>query len=49
MAKDSTGRHAVLVAAGILLSRIMGLIRQRVFSYYFGLSDTAEFLAEPVW
>jgi putative peptidoglycan lipid II flippase len=42
MAKDSTGRHAVLVAAGILLSRIMGLIRQRVFSYYFGLSDTAD-------
>jgi putative peptidoglycan lipid II flippase len=42
MARESTGRHAFLVAAGILLSRIMGLVRQRVFSYYFGLSDTAD-------
>lgn len=38
-----TGRHAVLVAAGILLSRIMGLVRLRVFSHYFGLrSDAAD-------
>jgi putative peptidoglycan lipid II flippase len=29
------------VAAGILLSRISGLIRQRVFSYYFGLRNDA--------
>jgi putative peptidoglycan lipid II flippase len=29
------------VAAGILLSRITGLIRQRVFSHYFGLRDDA--------
>jgi len=42
MAQESTGRHAFLVAAGILLSRIMGLVRQRVFSHYFGLSDTAD-------
>lgn len=42
MTKESTGRHAFLVAAGILLSRIMGLVRQRVFSHYFGLSDTAD-------
>lgn len=42
MAKDSTGRHAFLVGFGILLSRIMGLVRQRVFSHYFGLSDTAD-------
>ena len=42
MAKESTGRHAFMVAAGILLSRIMGLVRQRVFSQYFGLSDTAD-------
>ena len=32
---------AVLVAAGILLSRIAGLIRQRVFSHYFGLRTDA--------
>jgi putative peptidoglycan lipid II flippase len=30
-----------LVAAGILLSRITGLIRQRVFSHYFGLRNDA--------
>ncbi len=42
MAKDNTGRHAFLVAAGILISRIAGLVRQRVFSNYFGLSDEAD-------
>jgi putative peptidoglycan lipid II flippase len=32
-----------LVAAGILLSRVMGLVRVRVFSHYFGLeSDAAD-------
>jgi putative peptidoglycan lipid II flippase len=30
-----------LVAAGILLSRISGLVRQRVFSHYFGLRNDA--------
>ncbi len=34
--------HAFLVAAGILLSRVMGLVRQRVFAHYFGLSDAAD-------
>lgn len=38
----STGKHAFLVGAGILLSRIVGLIRQRVFAHYFGLSDAAD-------
>ena len=34
---------AALVAAGILLSRVFGLIRVRVFSHYFGLeSDAAD-------
>jgi putative peptidoglycan lipid II flippase len=42
MTKDSSGRHAILVGAGILCSRLMGLIRQRVFSHYFGLSDIAD-------
>src|ERR1051325_8335977 len=32
---------ALFVAAGILLSRIAGLIRQRVFSHYFGLRNDA--------
>ena len=35
-------RHAFLVAAGILFSRIAGLIRERVFAHYFGNSDAAD-------
>jgi len=34
--------HAALVASGILLSRIAGLLRDRVFAYYFGNSDAAD-------
>ena len=30
------------MAAGILISRIVGLVRQRVFSHYFGLLDEAD-------
>src|SRR3989441_8221363 len=38
-----TGRSAFLVAAGILCSRLAGLVRLRVFSHYFGLeSDAAD-------
>ncbi|HEY5892351.1 MAG TPA: murein biosynthesis integral membrane protein MurJ [Chthoniobacterales bacterium] len=33
---------SVLVAAGILLSRIAGLVRQRVFAHYFGNSAAAD-------
>lgn len=36
------GRSATLVAAGIFLSRIAGLIRERVFAHYFGGSDAAD-------
>ena len=36
-----TGRSALFVAAGILLSRLTGLVRQRVFSHYFGLENDA--------
>jgi putative peptidoglycan lipid II flippase len=37
------GPAAVLVAIGILCSRLAGLIRQRVFAHYFGLqSDAAD-------
>lgn len=32
---------AIAVAIGILLSRIMGLVRERVFAYYLGNSDAA--------
>jgi len=33
---DSGGRHAAQVAAGILLTRVLGYVRERVFAYYFG-------------
>src|SRR5437868_11802512 len=36
-----TGRSAALVALGILCSRLTGLVRQRVFSHYFGLRNDA--------
>lgn len=35
---DRGARHALLVGLGIFLSRIAGLVRQRVFAHYFGLS-----------
>ena len=35
-------RFAFLVGAGIFLSRVSGLIRDRVFAHYFGLSDAAD-------
>src|SRR5215204_5034706 len=34
----STGRSAFFVGAGILISRIVGLVRQRIFAHYFGSS-----------
>lgn len=41
--EHGTGRLAFLVAAGILLSRIVGLVRQRVIAHYFGqISDAAD-------
>ena len=39
---ERTGRNAFLVAAGILLSRLVGLVRQKIFNRYFGLSDAAD-------
>jgi putative peptidoglycan lipid II flippase len=39
---SSSKRFAFLVAAGILLSRIAGLIRERVFAHYFGASAVAD-------
>jgi len=40
-ARDTSGRGALLVATGILLSRILGLVRERVFAHYFGSSVAA--------
>ena len=40
---SGSGRSAAsLVATGILLSRIVGLVRDRVFAHYFGNSDAAD-------
>ena len=36
------GGFAVLVAAGILLSRLAGLVRERVFAHYLGSSRAAD-------
>ena len=41
-APPSTKRFAFVVAAGIFLSRVAGLIRDRVFAHYFGNSDAAD-------
>ena len=43
--RERTGKHAVLVAAGILVSRVFGLVRQRIFSRYFGQGDAADAFA----
>jgi len=37
----SSGRGALLVALGILASRLMGLVRQRVFAHYLSISALA--------
>ncbi len=46
--RESTGRHAFLVAAGILLTKLVALVRQRVFNHYFGLSDAADAFAAAI-
>src|SRR5687767_12812591 len=38
----STGRSAFFVGAGILISRVVGLIRQRIFAHYFGSSGEGD-------
>src|SRR5919202_5220169 len=37
-----TNKHAFLVMAGILLSRVVGLVRQRVMAHYFGTTDVGD-------
>lgn len=41
-ARPAGARFAALVGAGILLSRIFGLVRQRVLAHYLGLSTSAD-------
>ncbi|KRE89673.1 virulence factor MviN [Frateuria sp. Soil773] len=48
MARETGRRHALLVAAGILCSRVLGLVRQRVFSHYLGLSDAADIFSSAL-
>src|SRR5688572_27671530 len=38
----SAGRQAAKVAAGILVTRILGFVRERVFAHYFGNSPVAD-------
>jgi putative peptidoglycan lipid II flippase len=40
--ETGTSKFAFLVGAGILLSRVVGVIRQRVFAHYFGTSAAAD-------
>lgn len=40
--REATGKSALLVGAGILISRIVGLLRQRVFAHYFGTSAASD-------
>jgi putative peptidoglycan lipid II flippase len=39
--REATGGHAVLVGAGILLSKVFGLVRLAVFTHYFGVKSDA--------
>ena len=40
--EKDTGSSAFMVGAGILISRIVGLARQRVFAHYFGTSAAGD-------
>jgi putative peptidoglycan lipid II flippase len=40
-----SGRGAMLVTAGILMSRLFGLVRQRIVGHYFGISAFADVIA----
>lgn len=40
--RSSGGRAAASVGAGILISRLLGFVRERVFAHYFGSSDFAD-------
>src|SRR5215831_3150371 len=40
--RENSSRNSFFVAFGILCSRLAGLVRQRVFSHYFGLTAPAD-------
>jgi len=40
--RGGSGRHAARVAAGILVTRVLGYVRERVFAHYFGNSAMAD-------
>src|ERR1700694_195256 len=40
--QQGIGHSAFLVAAGIFLSKVSGLVRERIFAYYFGNSAIAD-------
>jgi putative peptidoglycan lipid II flippase len=40
--RPTSARFAALVGAGILLSRLFGLVRQRVLAHFLGLSSSAD-------
>ena len=42
MDRGKSGKNASLVGAGILASRVLGLVRERVLAYYFGSSEAAD-------
>jgi len=42
MSDTGGGRSAFVVGAGILISRVVGLLRQTAFAYYFGAGPTAD-------
>jgi putative peptidoglycan lipid II flippase len=44
-ATASAGRSASLVTAGIILSKLFGLVRQRLVAHYFGISALADMIA----
>jgi len=39
---EGGGRHAARVAAGILVTRVLGYVRERVFAHYFGNGAAAD-------
>ena len=40
--RSSSSKNAVLVGSGILSSRLIGLVRERIFAHYFGNTDAAD-------
>ncbi|WP_437291592.1 murein biosynthesis integral membrane protein MurJ [Sorangium sp. So ce406] len=44
-AAPSAARSSAMVTAGIILSRLVGLLRQRVTAHFFGTSELADVLA----